>query len=60
MEFEPYGPLAESKEYAINKKTRWATYIILISIGILSTLVTITLVQNNKNKPLRKTNEQDD
>ena len=48
MEFEKYGPLAESKELASNEKTNWIPKVILLGLGVIIGIAWINLVRDNQ------------
>ena len=55
MEFKEYGPLAQSKEMADNKKTSWVPLIIMLGAGIMMGVAIINLYQDNQ--PWNKVNK---
>jgi len=58
MEFEKYGPLAESKEMAINQKTSWVPLAVILGLGIIIGVAWINIVNENQywNKVKRTAN----
>ena len=48
MEFEKYGPLAESKEMATNQKTSWVPLAVILGLGIIIGVAWINIVNENK------------
>ncbi len=49
MEFEPYGPLAESKKQANREKNNLLINVLLFSLGIIGTYYLLTK-ENEKHK----------
>ena len=47
MEFEKYGPLAESKEMASNKKTSWVPLVVMLGLGVIAGIAFMQLTQTN-------------
>lgn len=55
MEFKEYGPLAQSKEMATNKKTSWVPVVLYVAVGFLGAYVLFASIRdkqpwNNINK----------
>ncbi len=48
MEFEKYGPLAQSKEFAETQKTSWMPVFFSLCIVILVTGILISTIQDNQ------------
>lgn len=55
MEFEKYGPLAESKEMASNEKTSWIPLVLLLGLGIIIGVTYVNMVRDNQ--PWNKINK---
>ena len=47
MEFKEYGPLAQSKEMATNKKTSWVLPVIMLGLGVIAGIAYVQLTQPN-------------
>ena len=48
MEFKEYGPLAESKELATNKKTSWMPLVVMLGLGVVMGIALINLEKDNQ------------
>ena len=48
MEFEKYGPLAESKEMATNQKTSWVPLVLMLSLGLIMGVTWSNIVRDNQ------------
>ena len=48
MEFKEYGPLAESKELAINKNTSWMPLVVMLGLGVIMGIAWINMVKDNQ------------
>ena len=56
MEFKEYGPLAESKEMASNKKTIWVPLVLMLSLGLIMGVAWSNIVIDNQ--PWNKGNKE--
>ena len=48
MEFKEYGPLAESKEMASNKKTSWVPLVVMLGLGLIMGVAWSNIVSDNQ------------
>ena len=48
MEFNEYGPLAESKEMASNKKTSWVPLVVMLGLGLIMGVAWSNIVSDNQ------------
>ena len=46
MEFEKFGPLAQSKEIATNQSTGWLPLVLMLGLGIVAGIAYMNLHQN--------------
>ena len=60
MEFKEYGPLAESKELAINKNTSWMPLVVMLGLGVIMGIAWINIMGNNQhwNSQNKKSNPE--
>jgi hypothetical protein len=55
MEFKEYGPLAQSKEMATNKKTSWVPLVLMLGLGAIIGITWFNMVRDNQ--PWNKINK---
>ena len=48
MEFKEYGPLAQSKEMATNKKTSWVPLVLMLGLGVIVGVTWINIIRDNQ------------
>lgn len=48
MEFKEYGPLAQSKEMATNKKTSWVPLVLMLGLGVVIGITWLNMINEKQ------------